>query len=155
MDKWAHLDRFPVKVQVPLLMTVYALLSFKKFFLLDTAAARKPPEWFQVPPDYSVRSSSQGAIPLPLPLHHIADTLPSRPPWQVMTMEDALAEMAHDEEERMMHGGGDYWEHQHQPPKNAAGLEDEQGGLAALLRGYEATGGSNAPPLPGDSPSPR
>ncbi|KAG2426558.1 hypothetical protein HXX76_011783 [Chlamydomonas incerta] len=37
MRKYGDLDMFPVKVQIPLLLTVYMMLSFKQFTLLDSS----------------------------------------------------------------------------------------------------------------------
>ena len=53
MEKWLDLDMFPVKVQVPMMMTVYALLTFKKFELTDPTNSKED-SWFDVPADYEV-----------------------------------------------------------------------------------------------------
>jgi hypothetical protein len=52
-----------VCVQVPLMMTVYVLLAFKKFVLLDAPSKRKPSAWFDVPSDYPVRRLCASASP--------------------------------------------------------------------------------------------
>jgi hypothetical protein len=95
-----------------------------------------------------------------------------------MTMEDALAEMAQQEEERMLMGEREYWGHpagtaqehsasrwQRQQegddeprtpspsPSSRTGLQQEQSGLEALLRAYEDD--VDRPPLPGGPSSPR
>jgi hypothetical protein len=51
MSKYGDMQQFPVKVQVPLLFTVYALLAFKKFRPI-TAADGIGPDFFEVPPGY-------------------------------------------------------------------------------------------------------
>lgn len=51
MNKYGDMDRFPIKVQVPIFMTVYALVSFKHFREIvpkDGVDA----SFFQVPGDY-------------------------------------------------------------------------------------------------------
>ncbi|GIL52373.1 hypothetical protein Vafri_8261 [Volvox africanus] len=56
MQKYGDLDMFPVKVQVPLILTVYMLLSFKQFRLLGNGPdcmAAPPDEFFQIPPGYT------------------------------------------------------------------------------------------------------
>ncbi|GFR49347.1 hypothetical protein Agub_g11367, partial [Astrephomene gubernaculifera] len=59
MRKYGDLDMFPVKVQVPLVLTVYVLLSFKQFRLLgdprQQPGAQQPPgdDFFEVPPGYT------------------------------------------------------------------------------------------------------
>ncbi|GLI68183.1 hypothetical protein VaNZ11_012527 [Volvox africanus] len=56
MQKYGDLDMFPVKVQVPLILTVYMLLSFKQFRLLGNGPdcmAAPHDEFFQVPPGYT------------------------------------------------------------------------------------------------------
>jgi hypothetical protein len=58
MRKWQATDLFPVKVQVPIFMTVYALLTFKSFEKLDQRN-RMPQSWFEVPADYELVSMEQ------------------------------------------------------------------------------------------------
>ncbi|GLC40853.1 hypothetical protein PLESTB_000015800 [Pleodorina starrii] len=56
MQKYGDLAMFPVKVQVPLILTVYVLLSFKQFRLLGEGQGRAPPppdDFFLVPPGYT------------------------------------------------------------------------------------------------------
>ncbi|GIL79568.1 hypothetical protein Vretimale_12287 [Volvox reticuliferus] len=56
MQKYGDLDMFPVKVQVPLILTVFMLLSFKQFRLLGNGPdcmAAPPDEFFQIPPGYT------------------------------------------------------------------------------------------------------
>ncbi|EFJ45875.1 hypothetical protein VOLCADRAFT_93717 [Volvox carteri f. nagariensis] len=55
MEKYGDLDMFPVKVQVPLILTVYMLLSFKKFRLIGEGPGREPAppdDFFRLPPGY-------------------------------------------------------------------------------------------------------
>lgn len=54
MSQYAGLDLFPVKIQVPLLLTVHALVGFSKFQELGPVDTPGP-EFFQVPEDYSRR----------------------------------------------------------------------------------------------------
>lgn len=74
MSKYGNMDRFPVKIQVPIVFTVYALVQFKKFKLATPAqgntkqgsmlfkhlgggssngnSAPLPADFFEVPKDY-------------------------------------------------------------------------------------------------------
>ncbi|KAG2484521.1 hypothetical protein HYH03_016661 [Edaphochlamys debaryana] len=66
LRKYGELDMFPVKVQVPLLLTVYMMLTFKEFRLLGPGpgqAAVPDDSFFAVPPGYEeakVDESSHG-----------------------------------------------------------------------------------------------
>lgn len=53
MSKYAGLDLFPVKIQVPLLLTVYALVGFSKFHELGPGQAPGP-EFFEVREQHGV-----------------------------------------------------------------------------------------------------
>ncbi|KAF8072507.1 ankrd13c [Scenedesmus sp. PABB004] len=54
LAKWAQLDAFPVKLQVPIIFTVYLLLSCKAFTRLTPGGPDPPPgdDFFAVPPHY-------------------------------------------------------------------------------------------------------
>eukprot|EP01026_Neomeris_dumetosa_P074137 TRINITY_DN7693_c0_g1_i12.p1 TRINITY_DN7693_c0_g1~~TRINITY_DN7693_c0_g1_i12.p1 ORF type:complete len:562 (-),score=88.43 TRINITY_DN7693_c0_g1_i12:574-2259(-) len=52
MKKYSDMDMFPVKIQVPLLLTVYIMLTFKEFQLIQPV----PDDFFQVPSDYQLKS---------------------------------------------------------------------------------------------------
>lgn len=53
MNKFGDMNLFPVKVQVPLMMTVYVLLAFKEFTILTPKVMQKMgPDFFKVPEDY-------------------------------------------------------------------------------------------------------
>jgi hypothetical protein len=52
MSKYGDMQQFPVKVQVPLLFTVYALLAFKKFKPLGDKEAVGG-DFFTVPAGYT------------------------------------------------------------------------------------------------------
>ena len=51
MSKYGDMQQFPVKVQVPLLFTVYALLAFKKFRPISEEDGIGP-DFFEVPRGY-------------------------------------------------------------------------------------------------------
>lgn len=54
MHKYGDMDMFPVKVQVPLLFSVYALVSFKKLQVLGPGGNAPPPaDFFEVPETYT------------------------------------------------------------------------------------------------------
>eukprot|EP00959_Pyramimonas_sp_CCMP1952_P187285 3916394-Pyramimonas_sp.AAC.1 len=52
MRKWEGTSLFPVKIQVPIFMTVYALISFKAFEYMRTGDKALPDDWFDVPEGY-------------------------------------------------------------------------------------------------------
>ena len=55
LAKWADVDACPVRLQVPLFMTVYAQVAFRDFELLKPAdAAALPPDFFTPPPHFRV-----------------------------------------------------------------------------------------------------
>jgi hypothetical protein len=55
LAKWADVDACPVRLQVPLFMTVYAQVAFRDFELLTPAdAAALPPDFFTPPPHFRV-----------------------------------------------------------------------------------------------------
>lgn len=58
MNKYGDLNMFPVKVQIPIIMTVYALLSFKHFKVL-TRSDNIGPDFFAVPKDYTRKRLDQ------------------------------------------------------------------------------------------------
>ncbi len=53
MSKYGDMQQFPVKVQVPLLFTVYALLAFKKFKPLGAKDKDVGEDFFAVPEGYT------------------------------------------------------------------------------------------------------
>ncbi|WIA08298.1 hypothetical protein OEZ85_007741 [Tetradesmus obliquus] len=61
LAKYSQMDMFPVKLQVPLLLTVYVLVSFKAFHPLLPGSATPPPapEFFDVPESYKRRLLSE------------------------------------------------------------------------------------------------
>ncbi|BDA42329.1 Ankyrin repeat domain-containing protein 13B [Coccomyxa sp. Obi] len=52
LQKYGNMDLFPVKIQVPLLWTVYALLSFRNFHALPTEGEPAQDSFFQAPEGY-------------------------------------------------------------------------------------------------------
>jgi hypothetical protein len=67
MSKYGDMAQFPVKVQVPLLFTVYALLAFKKFRPIG-AEDGIGPDFFEVPQGYrcaGAGASASRALPAP------------------------------------------------------------------------------------------
>ena len=60
LAKWADTDACPVKLQVPIMMTVYAQICVTDFQLLSAAdAAALPPDFFAVPEGYKMFSLEQ------------------------------------------------------------------------------------------------
>ncbi|KAF6263147.1 GPCR-chaperone-domain-containing protein [Scenedesmus sp. NREL 46B-D3] len=61
LAKYSQMDMFPVKLQVPLLLTVYVLVSFKAFhpLLPGSATPPPPPDFFEVPDSYKRRLLSE------------------------------------------------------------------------------------------------
>ncbi|PRW33819.1 Ankyrin repeat domain-containing 13C isoform B [Chlorella sorokiniana] len=55
-------ETFPVKVQVPLMWTVYLQLAFRHFVLLGPDAEARQPGFFELPPGYSLDRMEEGDI---------------------------------------------------------------------------------------------
>ncbi|PNH06554.1 hypothetical protein TSOC_007063 [Tetrabaena socialis] len=65
MNKYGQLAMFPVKVQVPLMLTVYMLLSFKQFQLMGAAGSLPVPDdsFFELPAGYTETEMTEEQMP--------------------------------------------------------------------------------------------
>ena len=60
MEKYGQQNMFPVKVQVPLIFTVYIILSTRHFEMLTDKHKKKMwDDFFKIPEDYTVRTVEQ------------------------------------------------------------------------------------------------
>eukprot|EP00884_Botryococcus_braunii_P006876 jgi/Botrbrau1/1618/Bobra.0185s0033.1 len=56
LQKYGELELFPVKLQVPLIFTIYALISFCKFKPLEAKDAAFQDSFFELPPHYRLKT---------------------------------------------------------------------------------------------------
>ncbi|KAK9802714.1 hypothetical protein WJX73_010521 [Symbiochloris irregularis] len=61
MRKYGDMELFPVKLQIPLLWTAYAQVSFRDFSPLDVSAPAGDPNFYVVPQDYTPRTLEEVA----------------------------------------------------------------------------------------------